>query len=291
MANTLWIHVGLPKTSTTSYQSWMRSNTALLEKSGLHYPDQFGAGNDKHNFLVGNLRHNANLPILEGILSKANSTQLLLSDEGLTNHLDDFRPEALERFRDLTQNWAVKVILVTRESGNWTRSYHKQCVLNPNNGASPLWGTSLTCDEISAHPRIKRLVSHASLAKDLKTAFGAESVNQFNYENPKWFLSSLNLMGVKLNETVTLPRSNQSLPDWSIELLRKINGHTNQTDIRNQWKMALQNFLGSDHTILTNLGNSKQRVDEDIFDYLTSIQDEFLSEHIDNIKKFLTSLT
>ena len=44
---TLWLHVGIPKTSTTSYQSWMRAQAGALEHAGLLYPDHFGAGNDK----------------------------------------------------------------------------------------------------------------------------------------------------------------------------------------------------------------------------------------------------
>ncbi len=284
---TLWLHVGIPKTSTTSYQSWMHSQANALETAGLLYPDQFGAGNDKHNFLVGNLRHRPDLPILERVLSACHTPQMLLSDEGLTNHLDDFNSDALGRFRDLTRDWVVHIILVTREAESWTRSYHKQCVLNPNNGASPLWGTKLTCEEIKAHPRIRRLVDQDGLARDLKTGFGAERVHQFKFEDPTWFNASLDLLGLGLEKDVTLPNSNQSLPDWSIELLRRVNSYTDDTDIRNQWKMALQNYLGTNHTILTNLSGAKAELDMNVYQNLISNQDSFPSSEKSNADQFL----
>ena len=284
---TLWLHVGIPKTSTTSYQSWMRAQAGALEHAGLLYPDHFGAGNDKHNFLVGNLRHKPDLPILERVLSDCHTPQMLLSDEGLTNHLDDFNPDALGRFRELTQGWTVKIILVTRDAESWTHSYHKQCVLNPNNGASPLWGTQMTSDQIKDHPRIKRLVDHDSLSIDLQTAFGAARVHQFKFEDPDWFRASLDLIGVKFEKAASLPRSNQSLPDWSIELLRRVNSATDDTDIRNQWKMALQSYLGTNHTILTNLSGAKAELDMNVYKNLTSNQDSFPSSEKSNADQFL----
>ncbi len=285
---TLWLHVGIPKTSTTAYQSWMRKNAGLLKTSGVVYPDRFGADNDKHNFLVRELRHSPNLEAFEQCLADCHTPNMLLSDEGLTNHLDDFKDESLQRFRELTKDWNVKIILVTRNAASWTRSYHKQCVLNPHNGASPLWGTALTCEEIKDHPRIKRLVDHDGLARDLKIAFGAEFVYPFIYEDTSWFHASLDIMRVNFDSSAKLPHSNQSLPDWSIELLRRVNSYTDLTEIRNQWKIALQSYLGTNHTILTNLTKGSQKFDRRTIEFIKSIQHEFLPAHSESVEEFLT---
>jgi len=261
---TLWLHVGIPKTSTTAFQAWMRDHSDALKKRGLIYPPLFGAGNDKHNFLVGDLRRGSDLGTLEALLSETHAPSILLSDEGLSNHLDDFDAEALARFQNLTRDIEVKIILVTREAESWIRSYHKQCVLNPNNGASPLWGTGLSVSEISSHPRIERLLDTKKLAQDLATAFGAADVHKFEYENENWFQTSLKTMGVTMSDAAFLPQTNQSLPDWAIEILRRVNLLTEDRSDRTAWKRALQAYLQTNHTILTNLLDGKTvSVDQD----------------------------
>ena len=145
----------------------------------------------------------------------------------------------------------------------------------------------MTSNQIKDHPRIKRLVDHDSLSIDLQTAFGAARVHQFKFEDPDWFRASLDLIGVKFEKPASLPRSNQSLPDWSIELLRRVNSYTDDTDIRNQWKMALQSYLGTNHTILTNLSGAKAELDMNVYQNLISNQDSFPSSEKSNADQFL----
>lgn len=268
----LWLHVGLPKTATTAFQSWMRHHSDELLKQGISYPPHYGAGNDKHNFLVGALRQNRTLDQLESVLLEAAKVDsILLSDEGLTNHLDDFHEDALAAFRALTQDWDVHVILVTRDANAWLRSYHKQCVLNPNNGASPLWGTSLAASEAADHPRIRRLLAIDELVDDLAAAFGAKEMHRFDFDSEDWFAACLQMISVDSEGSVELPRTNQSLPDWAIEVLRLVNAATASQKIRNAWKLALQNHLKTDHTILTNLSDAVETsLDEAIYESVAS---------------------
>ena len=115
-------------------------------------------------------------------------------------------------------------------------------------------------------------------------------MHQFKFEDPKWFNASLDITGLGLEKNVTVPNSNQPLPDWSIELLRRVNSYTDDTDIRNQWKMALQTYPGSDHTILTNLVKGEGQLDQKIIHYLKSIQGDFppkLKKYVDD---FLRSI-
>ena len=79
----------------------------------------------------------------------------------------------------------------------------------------------------------------------------------------------------------------QSLPDWSIELLRRVNSYTDDTHIRNQWKMALQSYLGTNHTILTNLSGAKAELDINVYQNLISNQDSFPSSEKSNADQFL----
>ena len=287
----LWLHVGLPKTATTAFQSWMRNNADDLAEQGILYPPLFGTGNDKHNFLVGTLRQNRNFERLEKLLETTSVETFVLSDEGLSNHLDDFSDAALAKFRELTQSWDVRIILVTREAEAWTLSYHKQCVLNPDNGASPLWGTSLTVSEMSHHPRIQRLLNTEKLADDLTKAFGATEVRIHEFESHSWFETCLDGIGVERIEPTMLPRTNQSLPDWSIELLRRVNALTGDQSIRNGWKQALQTYLESNHTILTNLSVSETAtVDSVTRRAVLKSYDNLMGEQGSETRAFLLSL-
>ncbi|MEP3655297.1 MAG: hypothetical protein ABJO36_10415 [Litorimonas sp.] len=288
----LWLHVGLPKTATTAFQSWMQHHSDALLEQGISYPSHFGAGNDKHNFLVGDLRQNQTLNRLQGILQgTAKADHILLSDEGLTNHLDDFHSDALEAFRDLTQGWDVHVMLVTRDADTWLRSYHKQCVLNPNNGASPLWGTGLTVSQVADHPRIRRLLAAEILMDDLRAAFGAKEVRRFDFDSNNWFAACLRAINFDSEGPIELPRTNQSLPDWAIEVLRLVNSSTTSQKIRNAWKVALQNHLKTDHTILTNLTDTVETgLDGNIYEFVLEAINTGSAEAHPEMSTFLGSL-
>ncbi len=253
----LWLHVGLPKTATTAVQAWMRENAEDLLSTGVLYPPLLGASNDKHDFLVRDLLYAPDLTQLRRLLEQTSASTLLLSDEGLTNHLEDFDDLALAQFRALTPTWEVGIILVTRESSSWVHSYHKQCVLNPKNGASPLWGTSMTSSETATHPRVSRLLNTPQLILDLQSSFGASDIRTFQFEVPGWFDSFLGVLGAEGLVPAKLPPTNRSLPDWAVEVLRRVNDLTPEPYVRNGWREAVQSHLRTDHTVLANLPVSK----------------------------------
>ena len=116
--------------------------TALLFEQGINYPEpDKDLADPKHQFLVSALQTN-DLARLRRILEENQSDSVLLSTEGLTNHLYDFDAGALQTFRDLTLDYEVVIFIVVREKEPWLRSYYKQLVLNPPiveyNYATPL---------------------------------------------------------------------------------------------------------------------------------------------------------
>ncbi|MDN5936209.1 MAG: hypothetical protein L0H75_08540, partial [Nitrosospira sp.] len=109
----LLLHVGLPKTGTSALQRWLHENPARLEAAGICYPGAPYLNGDKHQFLVSELRHGGQS--LERLLSSTTHDTVLLSSEGLSNHFHDFSEQGLQRFRHLTANFRVEIVLVTRE--------------------------------------------------------------------------------------------------------------------------------------------------------------------------------
>ncbi len=247
----LVLHVGLPKTGTTALQKWFRQHRPELALVGIDYPEHFGHQDDKHSFLVGELRNNPMIPTLKNIVSKSTCETILFSNEGLSNHFYDFHPDALQAFRDLSQDIEINIVFVTRPVDAWLKSYHKQCVLNPNNGSSDLWGTSLHIDEIKDHPRIKQLLDHNTLLADMKRNYGAQATHHIRFDDTNWFSSILEILGINHLRTHPLPNINDSLPDWAIEMMRQVNSYVASNQNRQVFKRLLQDFLSTNHTIMT----------------------------------------
>lgn len=247
------LHAGPPKTGTSGLQNWFRRNRDLLRNAGVDYPDRFAPGEDKHVFLVPEFRQQPALPQLTAILNECDGETLLLSNEGLANHFDDFHTDSLARFRELTASLDVSIILVRRDPEAWTRSYYKQCVLNPNNGGSPLWGTSQSLDVIAEHPRLRRLRDIDVLARDMKAGFGATAVEILPFDRSALAIDIAAMIGAPALAREAVPAVNDSLPDWAIEAIRQVNAEIPDNNGRDRWKAALQSHLKSSHSILTNL--------------------------------------
>ena len=220
----LLLHVGLPKTGSTALQRWCYTNRDMLSARGITYPlfksDQPWL---KHQVLVTELLGGSladTSKIIEEPISRAN---LLLSAEGLTNHLYDFSEAALADFRALTRRFETRVFVVLRKPASWICSYYKQALINP-----PLtrydYATPLDLPSFAALPRIKRLTNTSQLLADVARLYGAASITTAQYEDD-WFGCFLDFLGVAPNGLdVSLPEgTNESLPDVFAEVVRQIN--------------------------------------------------------------------
>jgi hypothetical protein len=244
------LHVGLPKTATSALQRWLHSNGSQLEAAGARYPGGAHLSGDKHQFMVGQLR-NRGIASLEGLLAERRQETVLLSSEGLSNHFYDFREEALERFREDTSAHRVEVVMLVRQPERWLHSYHKQCVINPVNGASELWGTSMTERELADHPRIRKLMDIRQLSSDIARGFGARQMHILNFEED-WFSDFLGLLSLDPGKCPPLPRVNESPPGWAVEILRCLNGLGLPKQRADYWRSLLGSATRSTHLELTS---------------------------------------
>lgn len=251
MTARLFLHVGLPKTGTTSMQKWFLDHHAALEAAGCLYPTTPALHNFKQGYTVPDLLRNPGLPsIAQALTQGGGHRDVLLSNEGMSNHFHDFPAAHLAQLRALTTAYDVTVFLFRRDPERWLHSYHRQAVLNPRNTASELWGTSGTRADIRDHYRITRLLDHAGLAQDMRTGFGARACRVLDFDNPDAFTLMLEEMGLAALAHLPLPRINESIPDWAVEMMRRINGKTGLDRVRKAWKATLYHFLQSNHTVL-----------------------------------------
>lgn len=242
----LLLHVGLPKTGTSALQRWCHANSGRLLEQGIRYPTPSADTEmPKHQFIVSDLM-TGDLSRTARALAEGNEEGMVLTTEGLTNHLYDFRPIGLEKFRDLFEAFHLTAFLVCRRPEDWLRSYHKQCAINPRN-AEYSYGTGLDLEAFRELPRVRRLMNVPNLAQDCAAAFGATEIVTTDYDSD-WLARFLGLCGYAPTETVELEVANESVPDWLFEAVLRINRQPFDDNVRIAWLGTLQRFANSRHS-------------------------------------------
>lgn len=251
MSRQLFLHVGIPKTGSTSMQKWFWDNRKAMLGLGCAYPTEPALHDYKHVYTVSNLRSDPKLHLIKSALEQS-KTDVLLSNEGMANHFHDFPAENLAYFREITTSFQTVVVMFRRDPDRWLHSYHRQAVLNPRNDASELWGTSSSMDEIRDHYRIKRLLDHTALATDMTREYGADACHVLDFDRPDAFSQMLAVMGLDVLAHIPLPRINQAVPDWVVTMMQRINAVAQKDLEVKAWRAALYHFLASNHTVLRN---------------------------------------
>ncbi len=254
----LILHVGLPKTGSSALQNFLSENAGSLMACGVEYPISFLSRNlRKHSWLIESLMQE-DLSKLSYVLENANKkSNIVLSSEGLTNHLYDFSERGLAKFREETKNYDVTIVLILRDLEGWLRSYYRQSVVNPNNGMSELYATKLSFEEFSVHPHMCRLADFANLQLALKDAFGASRLVPLDYAG-EWFKELCVELGIEPSDFPALERKNEGVPDWVIALMLRVNRLERPEGERELWRAAIQQYCSTGHFIfqqsLANVG-------------------------------------
>jgi len=251
LAIDITLHVGLPKTGSSTLQRHLYMNREVLRRQGVDYPQPDRSTDlPKHQFLTTGLLRN-NSAHLAGVLAAADRPSLIMSTEGLSNHLYDFSVEALAAFREITRAHTLRCVLILRAPESWLLSYYKQIIINPRVGIPGVWfyGTDITLDAFCATARAQALTDHEQLPDDIAAAYGAKSVIVLQLEED-WIAGFDRALGLDSNAWSPTPRENESAPGASIEILRQVNAHDLPESERMTWKAALQAFSGTNHTLL-----------------------------------------
>ena len=271
MALDITLHVGLPKTGSSTLQRHFYSNREALRRQGVDYPEPDPETFDpKHQYLVTGLMRN-DLARLAAVVAATDRPSLLLSTEGLTNHLYDFSAAALAAFRDTLRGHKLQCVLMLRCPKAWLRSYYKQIIINPRVSIRGEWiyGTDITIDAFSVTARAQALINHAQLPTDIARAYGATSMTVLWLEED-WMAGFDRALGIDSSTWSPTPRENESAPDACIEILRQVNAYALPESERITWKAALQEFSGSNHVLLKAAANQlaqgagQRRIDQGI---------------------------
>ncbi len=241
----LLLHVGLPKTGTSALQRWCYANSGRFLEQGIRYPTPSADTEmPKHQFIVSDLMA-GDLSRTARAVAEGGEDGTVLTSEGLSNHLYDFRPIGLEKIRGLFEKFYLTVFLVHRNPEDWLRSYHKQCAINPRNAAY-YYGTGLDLHAFRELPRVRKLMNVPNLAQDCAAAFGTKEVVATEYDSD-WLMRFFGLCGYTPTEKVELEVTNESVPDWLFEAVLRINRQPLNDNARISWLGTLQRFTNSRH--------------------------------------------
>lgn len=246
----LILHVGLPKTGTSALQRWCDINREVLSSIGVDYPDKYlDPFVPKHQFLVQEIMQ-CGFPKLKEIVALVREETVVLSTEGLTNHFIDFPSDGMATFREILRDFEITVFVVTRERDAWTKSYYKQCVINPPSQVYP-YATALPLAEFSLLPRIRFLAEVDMQLDRLAQSFGARKLVHLDYQAP-WFRSFAALIGAQsVAAKSDVQQVNVSVADDIVDLIRQINAQNLAYALRSRLLDRINLASPSKHNILS----------------------------------------
>jgi hypothetical protein len=222
----LYLHIGTHKTGTTALQQFFAANRGLLRGRGIVYPcDMIGGGEAGHYRLswavqsetgIVDKRFPADLqsPVEEWdvVLKQCDCPKALVSTEGFW----DCQPEHLYRIKELTSEFAVKIVVYVRRQDHFEDAWYNQLVKDLRCMKTPLAGGMFPTKEKFA------------LWSDI---FGRDNIILRPYEKGQFYTGTIfsdflhAAWGLELTDAFILPEknSNPRLHRIALEYRRLVN--------------------------------------------------------------------
>lgn len=249
----LIIHVGTPKTGSTSLQFAFFNSRANLAKEGIFYPkiDIFHSP-PKHQWIVNKLFRkdiNGFLKNFEKIffLSQKNQFNVtILSTEGIYNHWYDFSDEAIKMLSAIKDLFDVKIWCFFRDTVSFALSVYSQLLKNSPSNAVPLYGTSMHLEDIIDHPWFQLRLNYLKFIHSIESVFKPRSLIASRFESKDVLDTARSLLGINKNTLADIPYKNKSMSLIGIDLLRRLNSLTLIDDTR---KTLVKKIIDIDNTL------------------------------------------
>lgn len=243
---TLYVHIGTPKTGTTSIQAWMEKNRGALSRKGFYYPKSFrdyDYVNPRRNghFLIGNPKNGSvseeDTTILYDGLKYVTAffneyDNIILSDESILKASYSYRADLWDILLENASqnNYTVKVIVYLRRQDLYLASRYNQLVKKGEISSNfpdfvHMLQTS-PVDILDYEKQIRRLASYFSGDNLIVKRFSRDAFYQGDL-----IADFLQIIGATYDEDFAVPAadSNVSLPDNLAEIKRIANSLPNIT--------------------------------------------------------------
>jgi len=175
MKRTLYLHIGVQRTATTSVQRYLRANTSALGRQGVLYP----LGVQRHKAVMAALfaRRKTPADVATAITKEADAqnhdiTTVILSDEAICRQPD------LSILSALQEHFDLRIVMGLRRQDLWLESWYLQNIK---------WQWDPTYAHISFKAFLKRRsdfpwIHYSAVLGHLETVFGRETLRPYIYE-------------------------------------------------------------------------------------------------------------
>lgn len=227
----LILHVGTPKTGTTSLQTYLDKKQRKLRGKGILYPHNLDKLQNhaapKHQWFEKNLvttNMNSFLENFKNIIAqvKDDTHTIILSSEGIYNYWWDFPVASKQVLKELSSLFHIEVWVWFREPVGFIESYYKQCIRNPQVESNPCYGKNLSLAEMLNIDWFSKHLDYPGFIAQCHQLFGEGNVFAFEY-NGDVVQEVIQKWGLATPHDNPTPRKNMSLHSASIEVLRTIN--------------------------------------------------------------------
>jgi len=227
---TIWIHPGLPKTGTTSIQSYFMRNAKEYARKEIIYPTEGALSRDfSHSWLSLGLR-NGDLSELKQQLDQVPMTaeHLILSDESLYVELPFLSGEIRTQLKNMLSPFEIKIVICERSLAAWKKSFYLQSLKNRRSklkkGASRLWGSQLSYAEFFQEEFLEDLTNFKRMKEDLQALFGTKSIKTLKMTPSSDIVPTFcDALEIQHFEDDNAPKKNISMQDVDGEVLRQAN--------------------------------------------------------------------
>jgi len=253
------IHVGTPKTGTTSLQTYLDKKQRKLRGKGILYPHNLEKLQNptapKHQWFEKNLvttNLESFLENFKNIISQVNNDThtIILSSEGIYNYWWDFPDASKDILCELSKLFDVKIWVWFREPLAFIESYYKQCIRNPQLENNPCYGKNLSFIEMLNIEWFSQHLNYQGFVTECKTLFGENNVSVFKYEGDV-VQEVIKKLGLETPHDNPTPRQNKSLNSATVELLKSINSY----DVKAKDKGLLMPHINKINGILESYAN------------------------------------
>lgn len=256
MTTKICIHVGLPKTGTTTLQRVLFDHAPALLRAGILYdPLVYSPADPKHQWLLQCLRDSDHLTE-QDFTRFAGAHTVLLSTESITNEFPLLQQDHIDRvtasLRDLGE---LRLLLTWRDPLPWAKSYYKQAIINQPSALMSFYSTALPFDQFIADPHVALLMDRAALRQQMETAFQAPvTLVRYGSNVVTDAMQAMAPMPVSLRAPVNTGL-NTSVDDVVAEVFRQLNASIATLHEKCAWAWALQKTVKTGSAVLHNLAN------------------------------------
>ena len=255
----LILHVGTPKTGTTSLQKYFDKKQSKLRRKGVLYPHNLDKVQNptapKHHWFEKILQTTHLEQLLENVKNvisqvKIDTHTIILSSEGVYNHWWDFPEQSKVVLSELVELFDLQLWVWFREPLEFIERYYKQCIRNPQLVGNPCYGKDLSFGQMLDIEWFSQHLNYQGFVSECQALFGKTKVSIFKYEGDVVQQVSEMLGLATPHDNPTL-RKNRSLNNASISLLRALNRY----DIKAKDKQILMPHIRSINEVLNSYEN------------------------------------